>query len=159
MPYSPAVRFDAPAPGRGSEMTFACLCGEVRLTTERSGASAHCCCSTCCRLTGGLLWSVVRVGAVELPPALVARGRRGFCGRCGTLMTYAEDDGGLSVSLVALTDYTLFQAGPSETIYVGDQRGLRLGGADRGESIFGVLEDEGQPRFVGRSGPGAERWR
>lgn len=156
--YEPAVVYPQPTPGTATTMRFDCLCGDVAIETARSRRSGHCCCGTCCRLSGGLLWSVVRVDTTPLPATLVVRGRRGFCGRCGTMMTFVDDKGALSISLVALTDYTLFEPGPSETTFVGDQRGLRLA-EGRAESIFGVLEDASQPRFVGRAGPDAERWR
>jgi hypothetical protein len=77
-----------------------CLCGEVRYTiTRRPRSSSICHCFSCRKAAGAqsVAWLSVSTedfSVVSGEPALYrssAEVSRGFCGRCGTMLTYRHD--------------------------------------------------------------------
>ncbi len=86
------------SPGDGV-LTGGCLCGAVRYRASHAYDVAHCHCSRCRRGVGAafVTWFSVRNENVELagePTRYRASGNttRGFCGTCGTSLTYQHDD-------------------------------------------------------------------
>jgi len=77
-----------------------CLCGEVRYAVSGPSVwSAICYCATCTKASGGIAvaWAGIdkarfrilkgSLTLFESTPGI----RRGFCGRCGTSLTYQKD--------------------------------------------------------------------
>ena len=98
-----------------SELEGGCLCGATRYRV--SGAVDNLCCCHCrsCRRASGapfVAWGTFDVGDFVLGGAPLAQHRssekvaRGFCGSCGTSLTYAHDGrpGKLDVALATLDD-------------------------------------------------------
>ena len=96
-----------------------CLCGAIRYrVTGRPRATSLCHCESCRRATGGpsLAWAIFDEDKVE-----IAQGRlavyasspgveRGFCGACGTSLTYARANrpGLFDVTTISLDDPEAF---------------------------------------------------
>lgn len=81
-------------------MTGGCQCGRVRYSVEVESADAYLChCRMCQRATGGVFAALTQVprAAVTWTAAEPERYRsspiavRGFCGACGTPLTYEGD--------------------------------------------------------------------
>ena len=94
-PSPPAARAE-PAVGRGG-----CFCGAIRYRI--SGAVldvAHCHCGICRRTSGApfVTWATVPSGSFAITSGAPAelrstpRARRGFCGACGTALTFQRTD-------------------------------------------------------------------
>lgn len=90
-------------------ITGGCQCGEVRFRVEGGlGAASICHCRMCQKATGGLFGPYV-----EAPGLVWTRGaprkfqssnkvRRGFCGDCGTPLTYEFGEGLVGLAIGAL---------------------------------------------------------
>lgn len=80
-------------------MTGGCQCGQVRYAVEVDDLDAYLChCRMCQRATGGVAAALKTVAAEALrwegePDRYRSSpiARRGFCGRCGTPLTYEGD--------------------------------------------------------------------
>lgn len=87
--------------------TGGCQCGAVRFRVTRLGRASVCCCRMCQKATAGIGSLLVLTKDLEWTrgtPKYFASSniaRRGFCGDCGTPLTY-ESDSGVDVSIVAL---------------------------------------------------------
>jgi len=97
------------------ELEGGCLCGATRYRV--SGPVENLCCCHCrsCRLAAGapfVAWGTFQtarfqpLGARLAEHASSARVRRGFCGTCGTTLTYLHEGraGQLDVALATLDD-------------------------------------------------------
>ena len=82
-------------------MKGSCLCGAVRLAISAPlDYAEYCHCGTCRRATGAPLmaWACVRNDAVEIEGDALKRFasspavERGFCGQCGTALTFWDRD-------------------------------------------------------------------
>lgn len=87
--------------GRAMVLTGGCLCGAVRYRAKGAPrATSLCHCSSCRRSTGGpsLAWVIfaeddVEITQGELAIHLSSPGvERGFCGRCGTSLSYRREN-------------------------------------------------------------------
>lgn len=90
-----------------------CLCGAIRYRIDGPiAAGCHCHCSLCRRSTGAVVvtWITVRREAFHLlkgAPRLYRsspRAKRGFCGDCGTQLTFErlDDAGNIDVTVASL---------------------------------------------------------
>lgn len=81
-----------------SRLTGGCQCGAVRFRAERLGRPAICHCRMCQKAFGGFFGPLVSSYGVEwtrgAPKYFKSSNkiRRGFCGECGTPLTYEEID-------------------------------------------------------------------
>ncbi len=118
------------------EFSGGCLCGYIRYTVVGpTGWRAGCCCDSCTHAAGApaMVWSGFmrdnfklthgELTIYESSPGV----RRGFCGVCGTTLTYqknpdviagAQDD--VYVSVQTLDDPAAFP--PTEYVYYGERR-------------------------------------
>lgn len=84
-----------------------CQCGAVRFRVTTLGRATLCHCRMCQKATAGIGTLLVLTKDLEwtrgTPKYFVSSNiaRRGFCGNCGTPLTY-ESDSGVDVSIVAL---------------------------------------------------------
>ena len=84
-----------------------CQCGAVRFRVTKLGRATLCHCRMCQKATAGIGSLLVLTKDLEWTrgtPKYFASSniaRRGFCGDCGTPLTY-ESDSGVDVSIVAL---------------------------------------------------------
>jgi len=107
-----------------------CRCGAVRYrVTGAPSATSHCHCGDCRRMTGGptLAWAIFPEDKVtivtggttvyETSPGV----EWGFCGRCGTTLTYrrASRPGLFDVTTATLDDPELFP--PAKEIWTGER--------------------------------------
>ncbi len=85
------------------EITGGCLCGDVRYrATGEPLRVAHCHCRNCQRASGSAFLTYVALRAEDLEwakgqPTIYESSpgvERGFCGRCGSSMTFARPDRG-----------------------------------------------------------------
>lgn len=107
-----------------------CLCGRVRyrLTGELTNL-CFCHCESCRRATGApfVAWGTIPVSGFvvtlgELAVINTTKGvERGFCGTCGSSITYAHELRGseIDVTLVSLDDPSEFE--PASHIWVQDK--------------------------------------
>jgi hypothetical protein len=86
-----------------------CQCGAVRFRVSHLGRATLCHCRMCQKATAGIGTLLVLAGSLEwtrgTPKYFVSSNiaRRGFCGNCGTPLTY-ESDSGMDISIVALDE-------------------------------------------------------
>jgi len=107
-----------------------CLCGAVRyLVHGRPTYSAHCHCRSCQRAVGAGFVTWIGVGSDDLE---VTKGRitscetspgvqRGFCGQCGSSLTYGGEDW----DDIGVTAATLDEPGiaePTSNVYLDHQQ-------------------------------------
>lgn len=92
-------------------MTGGCQCGAVRFRIEGGAGEASIChCRMCQKATGGLFGPYLGAPAGALtwtrgePKRFQSsnRVRRGFCGDCGTPLTYEYGDSGVGLAIGAL---------------------------------------------------------
>lgn len=90
-------------------VTGGCQCGAVRFRAEALGRASICHCRMCQKAFGGFFGPLVTgrdVTWTRGEPERFASSnvvRRGFCGRCGTPLTY-EYEGGIELAIGALDD-------------------------------------------------------
>ncbi|HEV7660221.1 MAG TPA: GFA family protein [Allosphingosinicella sp.] len=107
-----------------------CLCGAVRYRVAGPPrATSLCHCGSCRRATGGpsLAWAIFDDDKVEIVAGTLAiyasspGVERGFCGRCGTSLTYtrASRPGLLDVTTASLDDPEAFP--PAKEIWVEER--------------------------------------
>jgi hypothetical protein len=112
------------------EATGGCLCGAIRYrVTGPPRATTLCHCESCRRATGGpsLAWTVFDRDRVEIVRGALAVHasspgvERGFCGYCGTSLTYrrADHPGELDVTTASLDDPQAFP--PTKEIWVEER--------------------------------------
>jgi hypothetical protein len=93
--------------------TGGCQCGEVRFRVERLGRPSICHCRMCQKAFGAFYGPLVTAHGVEwtrgAPKHFASSNkvRRGFCGDCGTPLTYEFYDGGMEVAIGAFDDPTV----------------------------------------------------
>jgi hypothetical protein len=93
-------------------ITGGCQCGAVRFRAERLGRASICHCRMCQKQFGSFYGPFVTgIGVTWTRGApkyfrSSNMGRRGFCGDCGTPLTF-EMDGGVELAIGALDDPTL----------------------------------------------------
>jgi hypothetical protein len=107
-----------------------CLCGAVRYTLHSKPTySAHCHCRSCQRAIGAgfVTWVGVKpkdfeVTKDEITFCATSPGvQRGFCGRCGSSLTFAGDDwSDIGVTAASLDDPTV--AKPESNVYLDHQQ-------------------------------------
>ena len=120
-----------------------CICGAIRYALQGPpGWSAHCHCRSCQRATGAAFTTWVgykkenlRVTKGQLTVCNTSPGvERGFCGRCGTSLTYVAEEGWPGqVSVLAPTLDDPGIATPTTHVNVEDQ-------------LLWVKIDDGLPR-------------
>jgi hypothetical protein len=80
-----------------------CFCGDIRYRVRGPSVwKAGCCCATCVRISGApfMVWAGFDRSAFALLQGELVLFRssphvlRGFCGRCGTTLTYGKDAAG-----------------------------------------------------------------
>ncbi len=108
-----------------------CLCGAVRYTIHSAPDwSAHCHCRSCQRATGAAFTTSAGMKKENfedtkgrLPVCNTSPGvERGFCGRCGTSLTYVAEEGWPGqVSVLAPTLDNPGIASPGAHVYVEHQ--------------------------------------
>jgi hypothetical protein len=97
---------------RSSPYTGGCQCGAVRFRAERVGRPSICHCRMCQKAFGGFYGPLVTGYGVEwtrgAPRHFASSNlaRRGFCGECGTPLTY-EYDGGIELAIGAFDNPVL----------------------------------------------------
>jgi hypothetical protein len=107
-----------------------CLCGAVRYRVDGPArATSLCHCNSCRRATGGpsLAWTIVDDDKVEIVAGTLAIHasspgvERGFCGRCGTSLTYARANrpGLFDVTTASLDDPEAFP--PTKEIWTEER--------------------------------------
>jgi hypothetical protein len=107
-----------------------CHCGAVRYrVTGEPAATTHCHCSDCRRITGGptLAWAIFdedKVAIIAGAPSVYESSpgvEWGFCGRCGTTLTYrrASRPGLFDVTTATLDDPEAFP--PEKEIWTGER--------------------------------------
>jgi hypothetical protein len=107
-----------------------CLCGAVRYRVSGPAkATSLCHCNSCRRATGGpsLAWAIFDEDKVEIVAGALAIHasspgvERGFCGRCGTSLTYARANrpGLFDVTTASLDDPEAFP--PTKEIWTGER--------------------------------------
>jgi hypothetical protein len=108
-----------------------CLCGAVRYTLRGAPDwSAHCHCRSCQKAVGApfTTWVGVKTERFHVTKGKVAicisspGVNRGFCGQCGTSLTYASEErwpGQVSISAPTLDEPRI--AVPTAHVYVKDQ--------------------------------------
>ena len=90
-----------------SVWTGGCQCGAVRFSVGKLGRPTVCHCRMCQKATGGIAGIyVVGNDIVYTRGALKYfrssnKVRRGFCGDCGTPLTFEIDNGGIDMSIAA----------------------------------------------------------
>ena len=127
----------------GAVLTGGCHCGAVRY--EAQGEPFHatvCHCGDCRRVAGApmVAWfSVARAGFRVVSGAMriyasSARAERGFCGDCGTTLTFAEHGlpGEIDVATASLDDPALVP--PADHVQFGSR-------------LLWVVPGDGLPRF------------
>lgn len=114
----------------GTELTGACYCGAVKYTITGNFSSQCFCHCRSCRLASGapfVAWGTIdqsRFGITHgsLKEITTSSGvTRGFCGRCGTGLTYlhANRPGELDISLATMDEPGLVR--PAYHIWVADK--------------------------------------
>ena len=112
------------------EATGGCLCGAIRYRVSGPPQSTSLChCNSCRRSTGGpsLAWAIFAEHDVEIIDGELAIHasspgvERGFCGRCGTSLTYrrANRPGLFDVTTASLDDPEAFP--PDKEIWVEER--------------------------------------
>ncbi|WP_129793401.1 GFA family protein [Sphingosinicella sp. CPCC 101087] len=112
------------------EATGGCLCGAIRYrVTGAPEATSLCHCFSCRRSTGGpsLAWAIFAEDKVEITSGQLAIHRsspgveRGFCGQCGTSLTYARANrpGLFDVTTASLDDPEAFP--PTKEIWLEER--------------------------------------
>jgi hypothetical protein len=107
-----------------------CLCGAVRYRVDGPArATSLCHCASCRRATGGpsLAWAIFDEDKVEIVAGALAVHasspgvERGFCGRCGTSLTYARANrpGLFDVTTASLDDPEAFP--PTKEIWTEER--------------------------------------
>lgn len=154
--YGSPISFEAARRRKAETMRFRCFCGTFDLTTPFLTSHGRCLCAECCRSTGGLEWTTIEgeKELFELPENLDSYGSRRYCRKCGALVAFIVKNGLIALSLIHLTDYTLFDPKPgsrSDYIFTDDQRGLKLAATDGAEDgLLGLLKPDGlkrRPRY------------
>lgn len=93
-----------------STYTGGCQCGAVRFRAGDLSGASICHCRMCQKAVGGLYGPYVIAKAIEWTrgaPKYFAssnRARRGFCGECGTPLTYESDSGDVDLAIGAFDD-------------------------------------------------------
>ena len=98
-----------------SEYSGRCFCGFVRFRLEDSPLYAcHCHCHSCQRAAGAayVSWATFAVDAMRITDGVITEYQsspgvtRGFCGHCGSALTYAHTarPGEIDVTLASLED-------------------------------------------------------
>jgi hypothetical protein len=107
-----------------------CLCGAIRYTLHGEPTySGHCHCRSCQKAIGAgfVTWAGVKPGNFEVTQGEITicetspGVRRGFCGRCGSSLTFAGDDW----TDIAVTAATLDNPGavkPESNVYLDHQQ-------------------------------------
>jgi hypothetical protein len=96
-------------------LTGKCLCGKVEIELNKAHQSVSVCyCSQCRRWTSGLFFSIfsgdastfsIKGKAFIKTYALTELARRGFCGSCGTILFWQENEtGGYALNAEIFTD-------------------------------------------------------
>jgi hypothetical protein len=108
-----------------------CLCGEIRYTIHGDPDwSAHCHCRSCQRATGaafttwvGLATKNLEITKGEMKVCNTSPGvERGFCGHCGTSLSYVAEEGWPGqISVLAPTLDNPEIATPARHVYVDNQ--------------------------------------
>lgn len=106
-----------------------CLCGAVRYRLHGEPTySAHCHCRSCQRATGAgfVTWVGVKPENFEVTEGRITfcatspGVQRGFCGQCGSSLTFAGD-GWTDIGITAATLDDPGTAKPSSNVYVAHQ--------------------------------------
>jgi len=107
-----------------------CLCGATRYVLRGDPTySAHCHCRSCQRAIGAgfVTWVGVKPGNFEVTKGEITfcatspGVRRGFCGRCGSSLTFAGDGWtDIGVTAASLDDPTA--AKPTSNVYLDHQQ-------------------------------------
>lgn len=111
-------------PERENAAKGGCQCGAVRYSVTRFGRSALCHCRMCQKAFGGFFGPLVEAEGVvwtrEIPSYFASsqHNRRGFCGKCGTPLSY-EFDGGIEIAIGSLDNPEL--APPTFQVNVASQ--------------------------------------
>ena len=106
--------------------TGGCQCGAIRFRAENVGGAGICHCRMCQKAFGSFYGAFVTGHGVEWTrgsPKYFAssnRARRGFCGDCGTPLTYQADGDGLELAIGAFDDPShvapTFQVNPADKL-------------------------------------------
>ena len=95
-----------------AELHGGCLCGAIRYRVgAEPWAVSHCHCTYCRRATGApfITWMTLPADGSELTAGEIRHHastpgvRRGFCGECGTTLTFAGDDHPEEIDVSAAT--------------------------------------------------------
>ena len=84
-----------------------CQCGAVRFRAARLGRASHCHCRMCQKAFGGIGGALVTAGELVWTRGQLRHFRssnavkRGFCGDCGTPLTFEVDGGAVDVAIAA----------------------------------------------------------
>ena len=96
----------------GEQYTGGCQCGAIRFRVASLDRASVCHCRMCQKATGGIAGVFVTVAAFEVTRGALKhfrssnKVRRGFCGACGTPLTFEIDStqtggGGIDISISA----------------------------------------------------------
>jgi hypothetical protein len=119
-----------PEGNEGLAATGGCLCGAVRYEAERPFRSVSVCHCRSCRLASGapmVAWFVLprsRLRWLRGAPRLFASSppvERGFCGECGTQLTYANDDAPDDIEVTTLSLDEPGQVPPTKEIWLSER--------------------------------------
>jgi len=111
-------------------MRGGCLCGAIRYEAEGPFKSVSVCHCRSCRLAGGsptVSWFVLprsRFRWLQGAPTLFASSlpvTRGFCGRCGTQLTYQHTDAPGEMELTTLSLDEPDQVPPTKEIWLSER--------------------------------------
>ncbi|TCD14275.1 GFA family protein [Oricola cellulosilytica] len=140
------------------KITGGCQCGAVRYRCESFGRASICHCRMCQKAFGGFYGPLVTAFGLKWmrgEPQFFASSnkvRRGFCGQCGTPLTY-DWGGPVEVSIGSLDDPELappvIQVMPADKLsFVDGLHALpvrRAGDFDGGEEFVAGLENRQHP--------------
>ena len=115
---------------KSTEHTGGCLCGTVRYTLNSEPTyCGHCHCRSCQRAIGAgfVTWVGVKPENFEVTQGSITicetspGVRRGFCGRCGSSLTFTGDDWtDVAVTAASLDDPGI--AKPESNVYLDHQQ-------------------------------------
>jgi hypothetical protein len=113
-----------------NELTGGCLCGRLRYRARSAGTNATLChCESCRRAAGApvvawvtcqaadFAWTAGEPGTYDSSPGVT----RGFCGHCGTPLTYAREQDGDWVDLTLASLDAPAAIAPTDQIWVEDR--------------------------------------
>lgn len=114
----------------GAAYEGGCFCGAVRYRFEtRPIAVSHCHCANCRRATGApfITWMTITPETFRWTAAAPTEFRsstdirRGFCGACGTTLSYASDGHPEEIDIAAATLDDPTRVAPDDHLWIGAQ--------------------------------------